>query len=99
MYHAVKDCIGESFVSESLIPVFDRQLGGNYQRVFAAAVIGDFKKVAALFFRNWYKSEVIEYKQIEFCQFGKPSRVSAIEPSNCELLKESWCSCVRGSES
>ena len=64
MYNSVKHCIGDSLVTDGIIPVFHRELRGHDNRLPVMAVFDDFQQDGTFLGIQRYKEGIIEDKQL-----------------------------------
>ena len=74
----VKDGIGQGRLADNVVPVFDRQLGGDQCRAPVIAVVEDFKQVSSPLIGQRRHSPVIEYNQIGSFKGRQQSNVSPV---------------------
>ena len=61
---AVEDGVGEGRIADDVVPLRDRNLTGDQERVVVVAILDDFEQIAALFCSQDLGSEIVQDEDV-----------------------------------
>lgn len=93
----VEDGISQGGVTDSFMPVGDRQLTGDDGRADIVAVFKYFQEIMSSLVIEWLKPPVIDDEELGSGQSGEHSSIPAIGSGNAQFLKEPGETKIRGS--
>jgi len=96
MDRPVEDGISQGRVTDSFMPVRDRQLTGDDSRVDIIAVFKYFQEIRSTLVIERLKPPVIDDEELGSGQSGEHSSIAAIGSGNAQLLKEPGETKIRG---
>jgi hypothetical protein len=67
----VEDGVGEGWLTDEVVPGFDRELTGHQRRAAAVTILDDLHEIAPLAGVEAVGTEVIEYEQLTFVRERK----------------------------
>lgn len=88
MDEPIKDGIGQGRVTDSLMPVRDRQLTGDDGGADIIAAFKYFQEIMSTPVVEWLKTTVFDDEEFGSGQSGKYSSIAAISPGDAQFLKE-----------
>jgi hypothetical protein len=84
----VEDGISQGGVTDSLMPVRDRQLTGDDSRADIIAVFKYFEEIMSTLVIEWLKTPVIDDEEFGSGQGGEHFSIAAIGSGDAQFLKE-----------
>ena len=93
----VEDGISQGGVTDSFMPVGDRQLTGDDGRADIVAVFKYSQEIMSSLVIEWLKPPVIDDEELGSGQSGEHSSIPAIGSGNAQFLKEPGETKIRGS--
>ena len=88
MHQPIENGIGQSGIANRLMPVFQRQLGGDHGGASPMALFDHFEQIVALLIAQGRQAEVVEQHEIGFGYGGQEFAVAPIGFGDGEVLKK-----------
>ena len=85
---AIHDCIGNGWVSDIFVPVFNRQLAGNEGGGMSVSVFNDLQKIPPFRVGHWSQSQVVDHKEMGFVKLSHDLCITSIGFGHGEVVVE-----------
>jgi len=95
---AVEDRIGESWVTDQVVPSVHGNLAGDQRGATAVAVLDDLQQVVALLGGEWLQSPIIEDQQLHPAECPHQPGVATIAACQCEIAEQTWDPLIQDGE-
>ena len=88
MDETVEDGVGEGWLTDEVVPGFDRELTGHQRRAAAVTILDDLHEIAPLAGVEAVGTEVIEYEQVDLREGTEEARKTAVSMRELQLSEE-----------
>ena len=85
---AVQDGIGDGGFANHVVPLGDRQLGGDEGRFAPIALLKDFQKIEALLITQAVGAPIVQDEQLDAGELVDETRESAVETRHGEVFEQ-----------
>ena len=88
MDEPIEDGVGERGVLEPRVPVFERQLAGDYGRTRADAIVEHFEQIVARALIEILQAPVVQDQHVDLRELRQPAAEAAVAVRDLQFLEQ-----------